>query len=91
MTFREVGFNVPWIERDGGPNYWEQIQYRDPPRTTGMRDIPGHKVDGACCATIDHPIRRHFRDGGRMEGWALYLEETPLQLGYYEQRPGRGS
>jgi uncharacterized protein (DUF885 family) len=38
-------------------------------------------------ATIEHPIRRHFRDGGRMEGWALYLEETPLQLGYYEQRP----
>ncbi len=35
-------------------------------------------------AKIEHPIRRHMRDGGRLEGWALYLEETPLQLGFYE-------
>jgi hypothetical protein len=85
--FREVGFNVPWIERDGGPNYWEQIQYRDPSPDHWHAVIPGHKVDARMLATIDHPIRRHFRDGGRMEGWALYLEETPLQLGFYENRP----
>lgn len=85
--FREIGFNVPWIERDGGPNYWEQIQYRDPSPDHWHAVIPGHKVDARMLATIEHPIRRHFRDGGRMEGWALYLEETPLQLGFYENRP----
>lgn len=85
--FREVGFNVPWIEREGGPNYWEQIQYRDPSPDHWHADIPGHKVDALMLAKIEHPIRRHFRDGGRMEGWALYLEETPLQLGFYEKRP----
>lgn len=85
--FREIGFNVPWIERDGGPNYWEQIQYRDPSPDHWHAVIPGHKVDARMLATIEHPIRRYFRDGGRMEGWALYLEETPLQLGFYENRP----
>lgn len=85
--WREIGFNVPWIERDGGPNYWEQIQYRDPSPDHWHAVIPGHKVDARMLATIDHPIRRYFRDGGRMEGWALYLEETPLQLGFYEDRP----
>jgi hypothetical protein len=85
--FREIGFNVPWIEREGGPNYWEQIQYRDPSPDHWHAVIPGHKVDARMLATIEHPIRRHFRDGGRMEGWALYLEETPLQLGFYENRP----
>ncbi|MFT4767755.1 MAG: hypothetical protein ACI8RN_000884 [Glaciecola sp.] len=85
--FREIGFNVPWIERDGGPNYWEQIQFRDPSPDHWHAGIPGHKVDGRMLATIEHPIRKHFRDGGRMEGWALYLEETPLQLGFYEKRP----
>lgn len=85
--FREIGFNVPWMERDGGPNYWEQIQYRDPSPDHWHAVIPGHKVDSRMLSTIGHPIRRHLRDGGRMEGWALYLEETPLQLGFYEQRP----
>ncbi len=85
--FREVGFNVPWIERDGGPNYWEQIQYRDPSPDHWHADIPGHRVDGRMLRHIDHPIRKYFRDGGRIEGWALYLEETPLQLGFYEHRP----
>ncbi len=85
--WREIGFNVPWIERDGGPNYWEQIQYRDPSPDHWHAVIPGHKVDGRTVAKITHPIRKYFRDGGRMEGWALYLEETPLQLGFYEERP----
>lgn len=85
--FREIGFNVPWIERDGGPNYWEQIQYRDPSPDHWHAHIPGHKVDGRMLSAVDHPIRKYFRDGGRMEGWALYLEETPLQLGFYEKRP----
>lgn len=85
--FREVGFNVPWIERDSGLNYWEQIQFRDPSPDHWHANMPGHKVDARMLATIDHPIRKYFRDGGRMEGWALYLEEAPLQLGFYEARP----
>lgn len=85
--FREIGFNVPWIERDGGPNYWEQIQYRDPSPDHWHAHIPGHKVDARMLATNLHPIRKYFRDAGRMEGWALYLEEAPLQLGFYEPRP----
>lgn len=85
--FREIGFNVPWIERPGGPNYWEQIQYRDPSPDHWHAHIPGHRVDGLMLAKIEHPVRRHLRDGGRLEGWALYLEETPLQLGFYDIRP----
>lgn len=85
--FREIGFNVPWIERDTGPNYWEQIQYRDPSPDHWHAHIPGHQVDAIMLATNKHPIRKYFRDAGRMEGWALYLEEAPLQLGFYNDRP----
>lgn len=85
--FREMGFNVPWIERPGGPNYWEQIQYRDPSPDHWHAVIPGHRFDSRILRTDTHPIRRHFRDGGRAEGWALYLEEIPLQLGFYDNRP----
>jgi dipeptidyl-peptidase 4 len=85
--FREMGFNVPWIVRPKGPNYWEQIQYRDPSPDHWHAVIPGHRFDQRMRETLEHPVRRHFRDGGRAEGWALYLEEVPLQLGFYEQRP----
>lgn len=85
--FREMGFNVPWIVRPQGPNYWEQIQYRDPSPDHWHAVIPGHRFDGRMMNMITHPVRRHFRDSGRSEGWALYLEEAPLQLGFYEDRP----
>lgn len=85
--FRQIGFNVPWIERPGGPNYWEQIQYRDPSPDHWHAHIPGHRVDAIMLEKNQHPIRKYFRDGGRMEGWALYLEEAPLQLGFYQSRP----
>lgn len=83
--FREMGFNVPWQVRDGGPNYWEQIQYRDPSPDHWHAVIPGHRFDARVLARNTHPVRRHIRDGGRAEGWALYLEEAPLQLGFYDQ------
>lgn len=83
--FREMGFNVPWQVRDGGPNYWEQIQYRDPSPDHWHAVIPGHRFDGRVLARNTHPVRRHIRDGGRAEGWALYLEEAPLQLGFYDE------
>jgi hypothetical protein len=85
--FREMGFNVPWIKRPQGPNYWEQIQYRDPSPDHWHAVIPGHRFDAHVLRRVTHPIRRHVRDGGRAEGWALYLEEAPLQLGFYEDRP----
>ena len=83
--FREMGFNVPWIERPTGPNYWEQIQYRDPSPDHWHAVIPGHRFDGRVLSRVEHPVRRHIRDSGRAEGWALYLEEAPLQLGFYDE------
>ncbi len=85
--FREMGFNVPWIERPDGPNYWEQVQYRDPSPDHWHAVIPGHRFDGRMAATVDHPIRRHVSDAARIEGWALYVEEAPLQLGFYDEHP----
>lgn len=85
--FREMGFNVPWIVRPKGPNYWEQVQYRDPSPDHWHAVIPGHRYDARVLDKLEHPIRRHLRDGGRAEGWALYLEEAPLQLGFYDSRP----
>jgi len=86
--FRQVGFNVPWIERPGGPNFWEHVQYRDPSPDHWHAVIPGHRFDALVLAANRHPVRRHLRDGGRAEGWALYLEEAGLQLGFYD-RTGR--
>lgn len=75
---------VPWIIRPEGPNYWEAIQYRDPAPDHWHATIPGHGFDGQIRSRITHPIRRHIRDGGRAEGWGVYLEEAPLQLGFYD-------
>jgi len=83
--WEEFGFNALWLERAGGPNFWEQVLYRDPNPDHWHAVIPGHRFDGALNQRIEHPIRRHMRDSGRAEGWALYLEETPLQLGFYDQ------
>lgn len=85
--FDEMGYNVPWIVRPGGPNYWEQVQYRDPSPDHWHAVIPGHRFDSMLAARIEHPIRRHIADPGRVEGWAMYLEEVPLQLGFYDDRP----
>ena len=85
--FEEMGYNVPWIERPRGPNYWEQIQYRNPAPDHWHAVIPGHRFDSMVAARLEHPIRRHIADAGRVEGWAMYLEEVPLQLGFYDDRP----
>ena len=83
--YREIRAPVPWIERPTGPNYWEAIQYRDPAPDHWHATIPGHGFDGQIRASITHPVRRHIRDGGRGEGWGVYLEEAPLQLGFYDE------
>lgn len=80
----QLGFNVPWIVRPQGPNYWERIQYRDPSPDFWHAVIPGHRFDGVMMRQIRHPIRKHLREGSRSEGWALYLEEAPLQAGFYD-------
>lgn len=36
---------------------------------------------------IDHPIRSQVNFGSRWQGWAVYLEEAPLQAGVLESRP----
>lgn len=83
--WQQMGFNAVWLERAGGPNFWEQVLYRDPNPDHWHAVIPGHRFDGHVARTLTHPIRKHISDPGRTEGWALYVEEAPLQLGFYEK------
>ncbi len=85
--FEEMGYNVRWIKRPGGPNYWEHIQFRDPSPDHWHAVIPGHRFDSMLREHLEHPIRSKLYDGARAEGWAVYLEELPLQLGFYTDRP----
>ena len=85
--WREMGSNVPWIERPEGPNFWEQVQYRDPSPDHLHAVIPGHRFDERYALQSTHPIRRHIRDGVRHQGWGVYLEEAPLQLGLFDDLP----
>ncbi len=84
--FEEMGYNVPWIQRASGPNYWEHIQFRDPSPDHWHAVIPGHRFDSLLRQHLEHPIRHNLYDGARVEGWAVYLEEMPLQLGFYTDR-----
>jgi hypothetical protein len=79
--------NVPWIVRSGGPNFWEQVQYRDPSPDHLHAVIPGHRFDGAVEQHNTHPIRGRLTSGARAEGWGVYLEEGMLQLGLLADRP----
>ena len=83
--WQEMGFNALWLVRDGGPNFWESVLYRDPNPDHWHAVIPGHRFDGMVAQKSTHPIRRYVSDPGRSEGWALYLEEAPVQLGFYER------
>jgi hypothetical protein len=83
----ELDTNVPWIVRPDGPNYWEQVQYRDPMPDHLHAVIPGHRFDGVVERHNDHPIRGRLTSGARTEGWAVYLEEGMMHLGMLEERP----
>jgi hypothetical protein len=72
----ELGSNTPWIQRPGGPNFWEQIQFRDPIPDHLHAVIPGHRFDAKLAERDKRPIRGAFSDGVRAEGWATYLEEA---------------
>ena len=80
-------YNVPFIRRATPPNYWEQIQYRDPSPDHLHAVIPGHRMDLMLSNAHPDPIRRAFLDGARWQGWAVYLEEAALQSGFFDDRP----
>ena len=88
----EFGTNVPWIVREGGRrNFWEEVQYRDPRPDHVHAVIPGHRFDGLLRSREPGPnrssIRGAYRDRGRIEGWAFYLEEMMLQAGFLDELP----
>ncbi|MDJ0939815.1 MAG: DUF885 family protein [Woeseiaceae bacterium] len=83
----ELDTNVPWIVRPNGPNYWEQVQYRDPSPDHLHAVIPGHRFDGVLERKNPHPIRGRLTSGARTEGWAVYLEEGMLHAGLFEDLP----
>ena len=85
--WREMGYNVPWIERATPPNFWEQVQFRDPSPDHLHAVIPGHRFDALVAANNPHPIRGKVNFGARWQGWAVYLEEGALQAGALENQP----
>jgi hypothetical protein len=83
----ELSTNVPWIVRDSGPNFWEQIQFRDPTPDHLHAVIPGHRFDAVVERNNAHPIRGRLTDGARAEGWAVYLEEAIMNAGLLDDKP----
>lgn len=79
-----LGANTPYIERPGGPNFWEQIQFRDPIPDHLHAVIPGHRFDAELARRDTRPIRGRYSDGIRAEGWAMYLEEAMMVAGAVE-------
>ena len=83
----ELDTNVPWIVRPNGPNYWEQVQYRNPTPDHLHAVIPGHRFDGVVESRNTHPIRGKITSGARAEGWAVYLEEGIMNAGVIDDLP----
>lgn len=80
-----LGSNTPYIERPGGPNFWEKIQFRDPIPDHLHAVIPGHRFDAELAKRDNRPIRGPYSDGVRAEGWAMYLEEALMTAGAVEK------
>ncbi len=83
----DLYINVPWIVRPQGPNFWEQVQYRDPTPDLLHATLPGHAFDGQMARRDTRPIRGRIGDGVRAEGWGVYLEEAAQKLGFMDDRP----
>lgn len=83
----DLGSNTPYIERPGGPNFWEQIQFRDPIPDHLHAVIPGHRFDAVLAERDTRPIRSTYSDGGRAEGWATYLEDALTLAGATRHSP----
>ena len=79
--------NVPWIVRPSGPNFWEQVQFRNPTPDHVHAVIPGHRFDGLVAQHNTHPIRGKIASGARIEGWGTYLEEATMNAGLLDDRP----
>ncbi len=77
----KLGNNTPFIVRPTGPNFWEQIQFRNPIPDHLHAVIPGHRFDSKLAERDRRPIRSEFADGVRLEGWATYLEEALMTAG----------
>ena len=71
-------------------HFFFEAEFRDP-RPLRAHNVPGHFLDGQMRSRDLRPIRggrrMFFVDGNRAEGWALYLEEMLLQIGYLDARP----
>lgn len=83
----ELHVNVPWIVRPTGPNFWEQVQFRDPHPDHLHAVIPGHSFDAIVERHNKDPIRSKLTDGVRTEGWGVYLEEGMMHAGILEDTP----
>lgn len=84
---KELHTNVPWIVRPTGPNFWEQVQFRDPHPDHLHAVIPGHAFDAIVERHNKDPIRSKLTDGVRTEGWGVYLEEGMMHAGILEDTP----
>ena len=83
----KLSTNVPWAVRSGGPNFWEQIQYRDPTPDHLHAVIPGHRFDAVVERNNSHPVRGRLTDDARVEGWGVYLEEAIMAAGLLDAKP----
>ncbi len=84
---RMLATNVPWIVRDSGPNFWEQIQFRNPTPDHLHAVIPGHRFDAVVERQNTHPVRSRLTFDARVEGWGVYLEEAVMNAGLLDDQP----
>jgi hypothetical protein len=49
--------------------------------------VPGHYLQGVYANRVPRPVRSVFGDGVFAEGWAVYVTEVMLQLGFAEDDP----
>ena len=83
----ELSTNVPWIVRDSGPNFWEQVQFRNPTPDHLHAVIPGHRFDAVVERNNPHPVRGRLTFDARVEGWGVYLEEAVMNAGLLDDQP----
>ena len=83
----KLSTNVPWIVREGGPNFWEQVQYRNPTPDHLHAVIPGHRFDAVVERLNAHPVRSRLTFDARVEGWGVYLEEAIMNAGLLDDDP----
>lgn len=71
-------------------NFFRETEDRDP-RPLRAHNVPGHLLDSLNQARDTRPIRGrerlNFINSSRIEGWAFYLEEMLLQVGFLDGRP----